>query len=46
LLLGTKGKENLGEVFRVSRSDKWFICPVVYCQGVLISQLLRSEVGS
>jgi hypothetical protein len=30
-------------LFRVSRSAKWFHCPLVYCQGVLISQMLRSE---
>ncbi len=33
-------------LFRVSRSAKWFSSALVYCQGALISQLLRSEVGS
>ncbi len=31
---------------RVSRYAKWFTCPLVYHQGALISQSLRSEVGS
>ncbi len=33
-------------LFLVSRSAKWYSCPLVYCFGVLISQLLRSGVES
>ncbi len=37
---------SVGVLIGVSRSAKWFSCLLLYCQGVLISQLLRSEVGS
>jgi hypothetical protein len=32
-------------LFRVSRYAKWFSCPLVYCQGALISNCLGLRKG-